>query len=517
MKISGKSKQVLIVGAGPVGMLLALELKLFGIQARVIAKHTRYSPHSKATIVWPGILEWLERTGVSEKLIANAHYFDQMNYYSNKKCIGTLRFDRLKKTPYPFGITIPQWKTEKILEEALKEQGIFIEYGYEFIKGKDIGESVEVSIKDSGDCEVVEQYDWVIGADGFSSRVRDSFGFEFNGFSMKTKLAITDAEIIGEVTSNEIGYYLHRKGNMVLAPLGDGLFRVGASIPEDYDGEIDPAFFNVLLKERVPGNKRLGPHKFCGLFSAHVRCVDRFRQGRVMLAGDAAHVMSPSGAQGLNSGFHDVINLSWKLAGVIHGAFPETILDSYSQERLHGIEYTSNLSTFLANVSLYSNPFAITMRDFAFKVSAKYGLLDSYFSPKISQLNIPIDKAHHSSEVLSVGMRIPLQWANYNCEPKLDIVKSTLLFWPGKYYSFFEWQSFQHAMKQAAYQFCCVNLAGKPLGVLKNFLPDTPLCIVVRPDGYIAKLIDLSDTNYHSVIADINNNLIYQPKKEILL
>jgi hypothetical protein len=236
-----------------------------------------------------------------------------------------------------------------------------------------------------------------------------------------------------------------------------------------------------------------------------------------MLAGDAAHVMSPSGAQGLNSGFHDVINLSWKLAGVIQGDLPEAILDSYSQERLNGIEYTSHLSTFLANVSLYRNPFAIAIRDWAFRLSAKCGLLDNYFSPKMSQLSIPIDKVRHSSKMLSVGMRIPLYWTNHHCGPKLDTVKSTLLFWPGQYYPFFEWQSFQNTMKQTPSHFCSVDLAGKPLGVLKDFLPNRPLCIAVRPDGYIAKLVNFSHTYYKPVIEYMNNNLIYQSTKEMVL
>ena len=230
MTVIPRNNEILIVGGGPVGMLLALELVLFGIKPRIISKHKRKSPHSKATIIWPGVLEILERTGIAEKLINEAHYFDRMNYYSNKKLVGNIRFDNLKYTPYPFAITIPQWKTERILEDSLQDKAIFIEYGYEFLCGNNTQNGIEVAIKKPNGDITTENYKWLVGADGYSSQVRSVFNIKFGGFSMETKLAITDAELLNEATSCEIGYYLHKTGNMVLAPLGGGVFRIGASL-----------------------------------------------------------------------------------------------------------------------------------------------------------------------------------------------------------------------------------------------------------------------------------------------
>ena len=107
--------RVLVVGAGPVGMVLAAELLRHGVRADVISKLRRQSPHSRATILWPRILELLDRVGVGRKLVEGGHYFDQMNYYSNKKMIGLVRFDRLRGVGYPFAITIPQWRTHGLI------------------------------------------------------------------------------------------------------------------------------------------------------------------------------------------------------------------------------------------------------------------------------------------------------------------------------------------------------------------------------------------------------------------
>ncbi|EOT0791252.1 TPA: FAD-dependent monooxygenase [Klebsiella pneumoniae] len=505
--LSKHVESVLIVGGGPVGMLIALELNLFGIKSRIISKHERYSPHSKATIVWPRILEILDRTGVAEKILSNGHYFDQMNYYSNKKLVGNIRFDNLKYMNYPFGITVPQWKTEKALEDTLNEQGIYINYNYEFLNGENNNDHIVVEIKGPNGAVTNESYQWVIGADGFSSKVRECFGFQFDGFSMETRLAITDAEIVNEVTGSEVGYYLHKTGNMVLAPIGDGIFRVGASVPKEYNGNIDREFFDNLLKIRVPGSKKLGEMKFCGIFNAHVRSASSFKKGRVLLAGDAAHVMSPSGAQGLNSGFQDAVNLGWKLAGVILGRYNESLLDTYSEERTNSIKRVSKLSTFLANVSLYKNSTSIMARDFSFKIASKVGILDKYFSPLIAQLDTPLGDLKIGRNIIEPGRRIPIQWGKSRAAPLLGLTQYTIVFWPGISYSYLEWKKFIDDVKENISNFELIDLGGKPLGMLRDFLTEKGMSIIVRPDGYVSDVIHLDSSSYHDSISEIESNL----------
>lgn len=229
--------RVLVVGAGPVGLVLACELLTHGVQVEVISKTRRESLHSRATILWPRILELLDRVGVAEKLVEGGHYFDQMNYYSSKRMIGRVRFDRLRGVGYPFAITIPQWRTEAILEAHLMLLGGSIRYDHTLVGGTQDEDGVSCRIRQPDGEEVTRHFDWVVGADGYGSTVRELFGFTFAGRTLRTRLAITDAELVGEATSSEAAYYLTRTGNMVLAPLGGGVFRVGASVPDDFEGD----------------------------------------------------------------------------------------------------------------------------------------------------------------------------------------------------------------------------------------------------------------------------------------
>ncbi|MFV8846111.1 FAD-dependent oxidoreductase [Serratia fonticola] len=511
MTFSEKENSVLIVGGGPVGMLAALELSLFGIKARIISKHNRYSPHSKATIIWPRVLELLSRTGVSEGIIQSGHYFDQMNYYSNKKMIGNICFDRLKYTNYRYGITIPQWKTEKVLEDRLNEEDIQVEYGCEFIDGHNEHDRVNVILRNQDGTMIHESFAWVIGADGYSSKVRECLGFTFDGFQMATRLAITDAELVGECTSREVGYYLHRKGNMVLAPIGDGLFRIGASVRADYEGEINREFFETILGDRVPGKKSLGHMNFCGIFNTHVRSASSYRNENVFLVGDAAHAMSPSGAQGMNSGFQDAMNLAWKLAGVIRGEYRPSILDSYSEERLNGIKRTSKLSTFLANVSLYKNRQAIFARDVAFRMASRTGLVDKFLSPRIAQIDIPHGELSEGKNLLESGRRIPLEWRSSFLSPHLSLTKHTVFFWPGNSYIYSDWLAYFEKASGAVKGASLVNLSGKVLGLLKDLLPSQSVCIVVRPDGFISDLIDINGNSSNEIFGILNKKINQQP------
>lgn len=513
MHAKQQTSEVLIVGAGPVGMLLALELALYGVKARVISKQPRVSPHSKATIVWPRILELMDRTGVSEAIVREGHYFDQMNYYSNKKRVGLIRFNTLTDTPYPFGITIPQAKTERILEAALNAQAVEVEYGCEFVSGEQDEDSVSVLLRDTSGVETRSRYDWVVGADGFQSTVRTAFDFDFSGYSLPIRLAITDAELTGQTTSSEAAYYMHKSGNMVLAPLGDGVFRVGASVPAGYIGDQpDREFFNTLLERRVPGMKKLGEMKFSGIFTAHVRTANTFHNKRVFIAGDAAHAMSPSGAQGLNTGFQDAVNLGWKLGGVIAGHLSPDILESYSSERLDSVNRVSALSSSLAKMSLYRYAPQIALRDAAFRVASITKVLENYVSPRFAQLDsiIGTDEKPRPSlkrNRLCAGDRIPLSWTKNWQAPVLANNAYSILLWPGKTYVYGTWSAFSREVACTMPEHNVINLGAMPLGRLLGRLGRWPQCIIVRPDGHIQAVVPLDSSEYSNSINAVRRAL----------
>lgn len=485
--------RVLIVGAGPVGMVLACELLAHGVRADVISKLRRQSPHSRATILWPRVLELLDRVGVGQKLVGGGHYFDQMNYYSQKKMIGLIRFDRLRGVGYPFAITIPQWRTEEILEEHLASLGGEIEYDTTFTDGSQDQAGVRCRLRLPDGRTQTRTYDYVVGADGHNSTVREQFGFRFAGRTLRTRLAVTDAEILGETTGSEAAYYLTRTGNMVLAPLGDGVFRVGASVPADYTGDApDRAFFETLLAERVPGERRLGEMRFSGVFTAHVRSAGAYGSGRVFLAGDSAHAMSPSGAQGLNTGIQDAVNLGWKLAGVVRGDYRADLLDSYDTERRPAVDAVAALSTRLARIGLYSARHRTVARDAVYRLGTATRTLEKVLAPKLAQLDTHYG-VRSARRSLVEGERLPLGWRDSPAGPVLAVDRYTVLLWPGLQYRYERWSGLVDKLRERLASTAVRDLGGRPPGPLLSKLPGEAHALVVRPDGHLDALVRLDD------------------------
>lgn len=487
-----REAEILIVGAGPVGMTLACELAAAGVDVDIISRTRRASPHSRATILWPRVLELLDRVGLADPLIERGHYFDQMNYYSEKSRIGLIRFDRLSGVQFPFAITCPQWKIEEVIEERLNTLGAAVHYDREFISGYACEDHVECTVKDTDGTTQTKRYQWVVGADGYHSTVRDIFGFQFTGRSLTTRLAITDAEVVGETTSSEAAYYLTRGGNMVLAPLGDGIFRVGTTVPDDYTGPEQPSreFFEHLLAQRVPGNRTLGHMRFSGIFNANIRSANTYGNGRVLLVGDAAHAMSPSGAQGLNTGLQDASNLGWKLAGVIKGRYPRRLIDTYDHERRPAVAEVSKLSTTLARIGLYESPAKIALRDFAYRVGSTTGLLERYVAPQLAQTTTTHGPPAKSG-LLTTGMRLPLSWRTVAAEPVLDRERYSIILWPGNTYHWTTWREFSGDMIRRNPEAKVIDLAGHPPGRLGPLLPGGAAALICRPDGHLERVLRL--------------------------
>ncbi|WFE96725.1 FAD-dependent monooxygenase [Micromonospora sp. WMMD987] len=492
---------VLIVGAGPVGMALAAELLAHGVRPVVISRTRRISPHSRATILWPRVLELLDRTGVGAELVAAGHYFDQMNYYSDKRRIGLVRFDRLTGVTYPFAITIPQWRTEQILEKHLTALGGTIDYEHRFVDAHQDGRQVHCRLVDPAGHEYHRSFAYVVGADGHASTVRERLGFDFDGRTLRTRLAITDAELVGERSSSEAAYYLTRTGNMVVAPLGAGLFRVGASVPDGYDRDDVPReFFQKLLDERVPGNQRLGRMAFSGIFTAHVRASSRYREGRVFLCGDAAHAMSPSGAQGLNTGLQDAVNLGWKLAGVLRDRYRPELLDTYDPERRSAVRAVSDFSTRLATIGLYSKRWQIAVRDTAYRIGSVTGLLERGMSPRLAQVDTHYGPGPGLGRRLRPGGRVPLGWLPSHTAATLAVDRFTVLLWPGTSYRYEPWAAFADRVRQAVPEVAVRNLAGRPPGPLLPRLGRSAAALVVRPDGHLLTVVPIGEAAYEAAV-----------------
>ncbi len=333
--------EVLIVGAGPVGLTLAAELTRYGVSVRIIDKNSERTDKSKALVLWSRTLELLDRTGQTEKFLSAGLKVEAVSIVAHNKPLAHAELTRLP-SPYQFVLMIPQSETERVLEEYLENLGVKVERNTEMIDFNETPNGVTSTLRrQDGGTENVESL-WLAGCDGAHSTVRHKLGKEFQGEKRLDTWVLGDMHFKGYVGPLEITIAWHAKGVLAIFPIGESRYRIIASGDDAHDTGDEPTehpeptldVFQQILDERGVGGITVYDPVWLSSFSINERKVENYRQGRAFLAGDAAHVHSPAGGQGMNTGMQDAINLAWKLALVIKGGnAQEPLLGSYSTER----------------------------------------------------------------------------------------------------------------------------------------------------------------------------------------
>jgi 2-polyprenyl-6-methoxyphenol hydroxylase-like FAD-dependent oxidoreductase len=329
------SLDVLIIGAGPTGLALACDLARRGASFRIVDKAAQYFVGSRGKGLQPRSLEVLDDFGVVDEIIANGRFHLPFRAYENGKVVGDrdLHEGRVPTpdTPYASSLIIPQWRVETILRDQLERLGHRVELARELTG---LTQTADEVAADFGTDRVTAKY--LIGADGGHSFVRNALGIGFEGETWTTeRMLIGDVEADG-IDRDHWHTWLNRELGMVaLCPLPrTNSFQFQAQIGPDDTSEPSLERFQQIIDERTHGMRvQLRNATWLSLFRANIRMVDRYRVGRVFLAGDAAHVHSPAGGQGMNTGIQDAYNLGWKLAEVLKGA-PADLLATYEEERL---------------------------------------------------------------------------------------------------------------------------------------------------------------------------------------
>jgi len=321
---------VIVVGAGPGGLFLACELALAGVDCTVLERRGQRSQESRATGLQARTLELLAMRGIVDRFLARGYPHDHY-----RLSLGSARIDlRRLKTNYQQLNICPQSTTEELLEQRALELGATILRQCEVTSVHESGDGVTVHFRGS-DGESALRADWVVGFDGSRSAVRESAGIGFPGKTYPYNVFVADVRLESPPRDGllvEVGRY----GLVVAIDYGDGWWRLGCVDHEPPR----PSSERVTLEET--GNvltqifgRDLGPHdmRWSSRFQFAKRQATTYRQGRILIGGDAAHVHAPLGAQGLNISLQDAMNLGWKLAAVARGQAPGTLLDSYERER----------------------------------------------------------------------------------------------------------------------------------------------------------------------------------------
>jgi 2-polyprenyl-6-methoxyphenol hydroxylase-like FAD-dependent oxidoreductase len=338
-RVSSTVTDVLIIGAGPTGLTLACELARRGIKCRIIEKSPRPFNGSRGKGIQPRTLEVFNNLGVAHAILRAGASYPLMKLHLPLIGIEWAMIKHRKQTPdvpFPNTCLIPQWRTEEILRARLLELGGSVEWATEAHGLTQDAEGVDVPVVCNGINSTIRAR-YVVGADGGRSFVRKQLGVQFVGTtSQEGRMIVGDVQVEGLGRNNWHVWPSLRNGMVGLCPLPHThLFQIMLRV---HPSEQDPELSERSIQERwlaITGNKTIRLHspEWLSLFRPNVRLVEKYRVGRALLAGDAAHVHTPAGAQGLNTGVQDACNLGWKLALVLQGAC-EALLDTYQEERM---------------------------------------------------------------------------------------------------------------------------------------------------------------------------------------
>jgi 2-polyprenyl-6-methoxyphenol hydroxylase-like FAD-dependent oxidoreductase len=361
---------VLVVGAGPTGLTLALQAHAHGAQVRVVERRREVFRPSRALMLHPRTLEVLRPLGVTEALLAHADIAPQVRLRLGSRGID-IRMGglALPDTAFPDLSLIRQMDVETALLDALREQGIAVERGVELVDVYDPGDSARVTLRSRAGFEQTE-FASVAGCDGPESTVRRMAGIQWRGGSYREDVVLADVELDSDLATGLSRVVVARHGVLFVFALGErATWRLLATVPATGAplpvGEPGPPVPRTQLQALVDDaglHTRITDVAWSARFRLQHRIASRFRQGRLFLAGDAAHAFSPATGQGMNTGIQDAINLGWKLGFASAGGGHPDLLDSYALERRPVARYVLTLTHLAYALEASTSPLPVLLR-----------------------------------------------------------------------------------------------------------------------------------------------------------
>jgi 2-polyprenyl-6-methoxyphenol hydroxylase-like FAD-dependent oxidoreductase len=402
------SIDVLVIGGGPVGLEMGIELMRHGVSCRVLDEKAAPERWSKAAAVTPRTLEILRNSGVADALHARGRPMYGFNLYQGTKRLAHIDI-QLEGTPYPYILGASQRDTELILADRLASLGGRLERETELVSFEQDDDRVRAIVRRRGASEEEIEARYLVGCDGAHSTTRRALGLAFEGSTFEQRLWQADIRVRFpfDVDPHEAYGFPSEHGLMGALPLfTDGRYRLIALAPPNPDDEPTLEGLRAIAKLRLPAGTEIDDPAWIVGFRFHGRLAERYRKGRVFLAGDAAHIHSPVGGQGMNLGIQDAANLAWKLALVLHGGARPEILDSYEAERraiARNIVTTTDRATRgILRVMALRHPAIASLRAEVVSFVGELGFVQARVPYELSGIGVgypasPIVGEHHSS------------------------------------------------------------------------------------------------------------------------
>ncbi len=463
MAKSAIDTDVLIVGAGPVGLFLANECARRGLKWRLIEANSTQSEHSKALAIFPRTLEIFDMAGLIDPFLEKANRVTSVAVMTHERTVAHMRFAP-EESPYPFVAMVPQDITEKLLVEALRRKGGDVEYETRFVSAAEQGDRVDVTLDHKGEA-IMLTASFVVGCDGAHSAVRHLLNLPFEGAEYNDSFILADVETNETLPSDELQLCPSELGPVAIFPMSATRRRVIAIVDKTEGDAPSLELVQRIVAERAPDGFEVRALRWSTYFRIHHRQAARLRVGRMFVAGDAAHIHSPFGGQGMNTGLHDVWNLAWKLDLFLHGRGNEELLDSYSAERRPVIKNVVETTDFMTKALGSPSKLAQTLRNAIIPMVSRLAPLQHAFVQRLSELGV----AYRGSPIVEgAGKRYfdqSLRGGNGVCSRFLLVVGNDA----------------DASTKEAAKQ-----LVGSSSNIVELRLSPGNDVTLVRPDGYIA-------------------------------
>jgi 2-polyprenyl-6-methoxyphenol hydroxylase-like FAD-dependent oxidoreductase len=421
MQLTEQHTKVLIIGAGPSGLMMAAQLLRYGVQPVIIDSKQGPTNHSKALAVQARSLEIYRQMGIIDRIINGGKQAGGVIFNQEGTPIASLSLSNIGEgeTPFPFIHLYQQSKNERLLLDFLTTNCCPVYWETSLLSVKQTAQQAEVQLQ-AGQEIINLTCDWLIGADGAHSTVRKQLQIPFNGDTYQHEFYLADVELNNdELTGDKVQLYLSKKGFAGFFPMPEAnAYRIIGNLPEEFDSKN-----NLQLEEVLPQINSVTEltinvvkNNWFTTYRLHHRMADNFRKERCFLVGDAAHIHSPVGGQGMNTGLQDAYNLAWKLAGVVNDQLQEYVLDSYAAERMPVAKELLNTTDRVFKIILSQNWYTTLFKKWIMPRLLKYVWskenLRELFFRRVSQIDISyrdskINLHLSNSTKIKAGDRLP--------------------------------------------------------------------------------------------------------------
>lgn len=499
---------VLIVGAGPTGLTLAIECARHGVPFRLIDQNLARSPYSKALGIWHGTMQVLQAQGLLPQFLKDSIMIQQVAFADKGRIVGKVNPHLFRFRDLDGPIALAQSETERLLEEKLKTLEGHVERGLTLIEYQDHGSYIEAKLTDQNGEEEIVQALYLAGCDGARSITRKTLEqhhvTEFTGYTEPATFILGDVEYEGPYENNQIMISWGNNGSVALFPVTPNVLRIVSVRKPDSDAQPTLEEFQSLMDRFGPQGLKLKNPSWLSIFKINERLSKIYQQGRVFLLGDAAHIHSPAGGQGMNTGMQDAYNLGWKLAFLTQQ--PQLNLQlaaSYEQERRPIAKKVVEEAAQKIKIGMYQNPLLRIVKNCMIPVLTRFKPFTHKMVAELSELFIeyPHSTLTIRKASLPKAMRPGMKWPFFTEIPserfihtKHVIVK--FLCSPA------EWEAFYHTAQSILQGLPCEFIvicatASNPEHQDWHYLPfdstkwicksfETSNWYLIRPDQFIA-------------------------------